>query len=132
MTHSFPSLAVFGSLALASVLMFLIPQPPGPDLRLSSRTLEVSHDEFAALHSDIKAADLVLVLDISGRNASLTKELRVRFAYHHICKLTDCTAMAVVLRHPLVDDPKRSDSRTRAAGSRVDPGWRTGRTASGV
>ncbi|MEP1585503.1 MAG: endonuclease/exonuclease/phosphatase family protein [Tateyamaria sp.] len=110
-------LGVFGLLALISVLLFLLPQAAGSDLRLYSKNLTAGNDQIAALQSDIEAAnvDVVLLQELSGSTAELSTALSTTFPHQHVCKFSEWSAMAVFSRHPFAQDGVCSSERALAA-----------------
>ncbi|MEP2891149.1 endonuclease/exonuclease/phosphatase family protein [Tateyamaria sp.] len=110
-------LGVFGLLALISVLLFLLPQAAGSDLRLYSKNLTAGNDQISALQSDIEAAnvDVVLLQELSSSTAELSTALSATFPHQHVCKFSESLAMAVFSRHPFAQDGVCSSERALAA-----------------
>ena len=106
-----------GAFGLASALVFLLPQDPGTDLRLYAKNLLFRNDQIDALQRDISAAkvDVVMLQEISERNAGLKTLLATEFPHQHKCQFTGKIAIAVLSKHPFVSAPKCTQARALAA-----------------
>ncbi len=112
---------VTGGLSLVSVLIFLLPQAPGTDMRLYSKNVWFGNEQTTALAEDITAAqvDVVMLQELSGQNRGIIDQLTPDFPHQHICKFSEWSAMAVLSKHPFAAQSLCTGQRALAA-ARID------------
>ncbi len=104
-------------LAIGTIVVFLIPQDDGKDLRVYSKNLWFWNDEIPAVVADIEAAqvDVVMLQEVSKHNVAILDQLQNSFPYQHVCRFSEWLGAAVLSRYPIDGRPKCSIWRAMAA-----------------
>lgn len=115
--------AGLGLVGLGPVLILLLAQPAGGDLRIYAKNLTSTNDRVLDLANDIELAqvDIVVLQELSMKNAGLPTALKPNFEHQHICRFPPSIAIAVLSRAPFAAEPVCSSHRAMAA-AQIDLG----------
>jgi endonuclease/exonuclease/phosphatase (EEP) superfamily protein YafD len=107
---------IFGGTALLAVYtvgVHFLPQESGGDIRIYSKNLGYRNTEMQGIVADIEAADgdVVMLQEVTLQNDYILRSLQMSFPYQHLCRFSGRIGIALVSRHPFVDDPVCSDWR---------------------
>lgn len=104
-------LAVAGTVALVLVYAAWPGASPEGAFVVYSKNVRAENADVAALHADIIAAqpDVVMLQEISPRNAVLLRRLKPDFPHQHLCQ--GAQAIALVSKHPFSAAPECSTRR---------------------
>ena len=121
------ALAGVALLGLVTTGVHGLAQKPGHDLRLYTKNLGYHTTQMSDLVADIAAAkvDVVMLQEVTARNAPLLEALQPAFAHQHVCRFSGRIGIALASRHPFDGAPLCSESRAllavpiRRAGQRL-------------
>jgi endonuclease/exonuclease/phosphatase (EEP) superfamily protein YafD len=111
----FFGVVVLGS--VATIAPLFLQQEAGGDIRVYSKNLGYWNANIAEVAADIEATgvDIVVLQEVSQRNALIMELLKTNFPHQHLCKFSGKIGIALLSQHPFGAEPECSNHRAIAA-----------------